>query len=341
MGTMTGLGATTGDTIGVAFGAQWIAARAIVSGGNANLAFQWLADPDGDPNTIDDVPDVISNSWGYHDFSCPQYQWYQIDNCEAAGIVVVFAAGNRSSGDPYPESMWAPASRITTEYNTFSVGAVNGNSDNFPIADFSARGPSQCDHLTIKPEVVAPGVNVRSSVPGGGYQQYGWSGTSMACPHVAGTVALLRQYNPNASVDTIKWAIMQSATDLGQDGEDNTYGYGIINALGALNLLPANEVPNLYVYGSVIHEPNDDYPDPGEDVDLILTLANSGVDATNVFAVLSTDDPYAEVTQDSAFYGDIAMGEQQNNEDQPFEISFDESCFRSIFTAMAIRPPRL
>lgn len=325
MGTMTGLGVSTGDTIGVAFGAQWIAARAIVSGGNASLAFQWLADPDGDPNTIDDVPDVISNSWGYHDFSCPQYQWNLIDNCEAAGIVVVFAAGNRQSGDPYAESMWAPASRNTTDYNTFSVGAVNGASDNFPIADFSARGPSQCDHSTIKPEVVAPGVNVRSSVPGGGYQQNGWSGTSMACPHVAGTIALLRQYNPNASVDTIKWALMQSATDLGQGGEDNTYGHGIINALGALNLLPANEVPNLYIYGSVIHEPNDNYPDPGEDIELILTLANSGVDAMNIFAIISTEDTYAEVTQDSAFYGDIAMGEQQNNEAQPFEISFDES----------------
>jgi len=325
MGTTTGLGESTGDTIGVAFGAQWIAARAIVSGGNVSMAFQWLADPDGDPNTIDDVPDVISNSWGYHDFSCPQYQWNLIDNCEAAGIVVVFAAGNRFSGDPYAESMWAPASRNTTPYNTFSVGAVNGASDNFPIADFSARGPSQCDHSTIKPEVVAPGVNVRSSVPGGGYQQNGWSGTSMACPHVAGAIALLRQYNPNATVDTIKWALAETAMDLGQGGDDNTYGRGIINVSEALSIMPSNELPNLYVYGSVIQEPNDDYPDPGEDIELVLTLANTGIAATNVFATLSTDDEYAAITQDSAFYGNIGGGETADNSDQPFEITFSET----------------
>ena len=88
MGTLTGLGETTGDTIGVAFGAQWIAARAVVDGGSVTQAFQWIADPDGDPQTIDDVPDVVSNSWGYHDFNCPQYCWTLIDRCEAAGVGV-------------------------------------------------------------------------------------------------------------------------------------------------------------------------------------------------------------------------------------------------------------
>ena len=331
MGTITGLGEQTGDTVGVAPEAQWIASRAIVGGGNATAAFQWLADPDGDPQTIDDVPDVICNSWGYHDFTCPTYQWAQIDNCEAAGIVVVFAAGNRFSGDPYAESVWAPASRNTTDYNSFSVGAIDGNNNNFPIANFSARGPSQCDGSTIKPEVVAPGVNVRSSVPGGGYQQYGWSGTSMATPHVSGAVALLRQYNPNASVDTIKWALMETAVDLGQNGEDNNYGHGIINVREALNVMPTNDNPNLYINGVVVIEPNDDYPDPGDDIDLILTLANSGIDVANVYAILSTSDSYANVTSDSAYFGDIAEGGSADNTDQPFEISFAEDTPEGTF----------
>ncbi len=324
MGTMTGLGEASGDTIGVAFDAQWIASRAIVDGGSAGAAFQWLADPDGDPNTIDDVPDVISNSWGYHDFTCPSYVWSLIDNCEAAGIVVVFAAGNRYSGDPYAESVWAPASRNTTQYNTFSVGAVNGHNASYPIADFSARGPSQCDHQTIKPEVVAPGVSVRSCVPGGGYQSNGWSGTSMATPHVAGAVALLRQYNPNASVDTIKWALMMSATDLGSSGEDNTFGYGIINVRNALDLIPAPETPNLYMSGFEIFEPNNNYPDPGEAIELVITLANTGTPASNVWATITTENPYAVITQDSAFFGDIGQGEEANNDGQRYGIAFSE-----------------
>ncbi|MCP4582134.1 MAG: S8 family serine peptidase [candidate division Zixibacteria bacterium] len=324
MGTITGLGETSGDTIGVAHGALWIASRAIVSGGNSTAAFQWLVDPDGDPTTIDDVPDAIGNSWGYHDFSCPTYNWNSIDNCEAAGIVVVFAAGNRYQGDPYDESMWAPASRNTSDYNSFSVGAVNGNSDSFPIADFSARGPSQCDHVTIKPEVVAPGVNVRSSVPGGGYQSTGWSGTSMATPHVAGAVALLRQFNPNASVDTIKWALIQSCGDLGHPDEDNTYGHGIINVREALDFMPGNEIPNIYLSNYQIYEPNDNHPDPGEEVELVVTLSNSGTAATNVSARILTESPFGDIIQDSAFFGDIGAGESADNDGQRFEIIFDE-----------------
>ncbi len=318
MGTMTGLGASTGDTIGVAFGAQWIAARAIVTGGNVILAFQWLADPDGDPLTIDDVPDVISNSWGYHDFTCPQTVWAMIDNCEAAEVAVIFAAGNRLTGDPYVESVWAPASRITTPFNTFSVGAVNGNSGTLPIADFSARGPSQCDHSTIKPEVVAPGVDVRSSVPGGGYQQSGWSGTSMACPHVAGAIALLRQYNPNASVDTLKWALWQSARDLGSVGEDNNYGKGIINVRAALDLVPANDLPYIRIDSVLVIEPHDNYADPGDTIGIVLTLQNTGAAAHNVIGLLSSNDPFVSIQQDSAFFGDIQSNGRANNYAQPY-----------------------
>lgn len=318
MGTTTGLGAATGDTIGVAFGAQWIAARAIVSGGNVISAFQWLADPDGDPLTIDDVPDVISNSWGYHDFTCPQTVWTLIDNCEAAEIAVVFAAGNRQTGDPYSESVWAPASRITTPYNTFAVGAVNGNNSSLPIADFSARGPSQCDHSTIKPEVVAPGVDVRSSVPGGGYQQYGWSGTSMACPHVAGAIALLRQYNPNASVDTLKWALWQSARDLGSAGEDNTYGKGIINVRAALDLVPANDQPYIRIDSILVIEPQDNYADPGDTIGIVLTLKNTGAAAYNTIGQLLSTDPFITIMEDSAFFGDLPMNGRANNQGQPY-----------------------
>jgi subtilisin family serine protease len=320
MGTICGRSTTTDDTIGVAIDAQWIGARAIdVNGGNVAMAFQWAADPDGNPNTIDDVPDVISNSWGAFG-DCPQTYWNLIDNCELAGAVVVFAAGNEG---PYAQSLRIPANRDETPYNCFSVVAVSLKNDTYPIASFSSRGPSQCPDHNIKPEVVAPGVSVRSSVPGGGYQG-GWSGTSMACPHVAGAVALLRQVNPNASVDTIKWALMESAMDLpfnNPDGEENTYGWGIINIVAAMELIPQIDQPYVYPNAVYVDEPNDDYPDPGETVDLTIRLRNSGLNVENVYALLSTDDQYASITSDSAYFGDIAQNDTALS-DIPFIVSF-------------------
>ncbi len=241
MGTICGLGGA--DTIGVAFGAQWMSAGVIDRVSiprtvqDALASFEWIADPDGDPSTAWDVPDVCSNSWGVttgHGYPpCDETFWVVLDGCEAAGVVVVFAAGNEGPG---ASTLRRPADRATTDISSFSVGALDGNDSNLPIAGFSSRGPSNCTpdgQPTIKPEVSAPGVNVRSSVPGGGYQS-GWSGTSMACPHVAGVVALMRQANPNLTSEQVREIILSTATDLGADGEDNAYGMGIINAYDAV-----------------------------------------------------------------------------------------------------------
>jgi hypothetical protein len=128
----------------------------------------------------------------------------------------------------------SPPDRITTPTNAFSIGAVNATHYDwpYPIASWSSRGPSGCDGVTKKPEVCAPGVDVYSSVPGGGYEQTGWSGTSMAGPHVAGIVALMREANPDLDVDTIKEIIMATAADYGAGGE--TYGWGFVDAYEAV-----------------------------------------------------------------------------------------------------------
>ncbi len=106
----------------------------------------------------------------------------------------------------------------------------------FTIAGFSSRGPAgpNCGPVEnrMKPEVSAPGVSIYSSWPGGGYQYL--DGTSMACPHVSGVVALMRSANPNVDVITIKQVLMDTAHDLGTPGEDNTYGHGFIDAYAAV-----------------------------------------------------------------------------------------------------------
>jgi hypothetical protein len=328
MGTICGRATSTSDTIGVAMDAQWIAVRAIdVTGGNVTMAFQWAADPDNDPNTIDDMPDVISNSWGslaQPGNECPPDFYNVIDNCEAAGIVVVFAAGNEG---PTPSSLRIPANRITTPFNAFAVGAIDGHTNSYPIASFSSRGPSQCDGQTIKPEVVAPGVEVRSSVPGGTDESFKWSGPAKACPHVAGAVALLRQVNPNATVDTIKWALMHSARDLpfsNPDGEDNNYGWGIIDINAARALIPPISEPFVICNTAYVVDSNNNHADPGETINLYLRLKNTGLAATNVSALISSVDPFVTVTQDSAFYGAIAQNDTARSSNA-YMMSFSAS----------------
>ena len=244
MGTQTGL--APDDTVGVAWGSLWIACDPInqgVSSGFDNdiiTCYEWFADPDGDPYTTDDVPDVVQNSWrinegfggGYTD--CDSRWWAVIDGCEAAGCVTTWSAGNEG---PSGTTIGSPADRATTLTNCFSVGAINGHSGYpYDIAYFSSRGPTGCDvppEQQFKPEICAPGVTVYSSVPGGGYSD-SYSGTSMAGPHVAGVVALMREANPDADVDMIKEILMETAVDHGTAGEDNTFGWGVIDAYEAV-----------------------------------------------------------------------------------------------------------
>ncbi|AUX24435.1 peptidase S8 [Sorangium cellulosum] len=239
MGTIVGgdgLGPLEQD-IGVAPGARWITAKgceslacslaALVSSGEWMLAPTDLHGNDPKPSLR---PHVINNSWGgpggdpiFRDI---------VRAWRAAGMAPVFAIGNAgpacgtaaSPGD-YPES--------------FGVGATDMMDE---IAPFSSRGPAApiFDRI-IKPDATAPGVDVRSSIPGG-YAVF--SGTSMAAPHVTGTLALLWSVAPDLlgdvqrSFDLIRrTALDRPSFDCGgaRDGDpNNTYGDGRIDALRAV-----------------------------------------------------------------------------------------------------------
>jgi len=240
VGTMTGWSPLTGDTVGVAPGAEWIAAKTICSSphtSNSIAAFQWAMNPDGNPSTINDMPDAISNSWYDPDVSneCSGIYKTTLDAVEAAGIAVIFSAGNSGPGS---STITKPKNINTNTVNVLSTAAIDGalyiGGNNNPIASFSSRGPSLCGgtgSLLIKPEVSAPGVNVRSSGSATGYTVL--SGTSMAAPHVAGAVALLKQFAPNLTGKEILEALYNTAVDLGTPGEDNNYGMGLIDVYAA------------------------------------------------------------------------------------------------------------
>ena len=246
MGTVCG--GAPGDQVGVAPGAHWIASNCINQGVSQTLindvlaAWQWIADPDGNPSTVWDVPSTNSNSWGigplFGEPHCydPGF-WAAIDACEAAGVVVLFSAGNEGPG---ANTLRVPADRATDDYRNVAVAAVDANTSGWPIASFSSRGPTNCTpngSPATKPNISAPGVHVRSSY-GSGYEYL--DGTSMASPHINGTVALMRQACPNISVQDIKQIIYQTAHHLGSPGENNDYGWGMVDAyaavLGALQI---------------------------------------------------------------------------------------------------------
>ncbi len=253
MGTVCGLEVATADTIGVAWGADWIAANATAIGTMAEFdaailtTLEWLADPDGDPVTVDDVPDAVGNSWSVkEEFGWPDCYglWNDaIDNCEAAGVATFWSVSNRG---PDPGTVASPAERAATPLSCFSVGSVliDGGPPPYDVATSSARGPSGCDGVSIKPEVVAPG-NVRSSSPGGGYGSA--SGTSRAVPHLPGTAALMREADPDITVEEIKTILLETAIDHGTPGDDNAYGMGLIDAYEAVVRAVQSGILNLRV----------------------------------------------------------------------------------------------
>lgn len=252
-GICLGLDPITADTIGVAFGAKYMATDPIVEDA-ADIkplpqilgAFEFALNPDGNDQTSSDMPDVICNSWGIGDsiaegLCTAPFVVDLLTAIDLAGIALEFSAGNEG---PNPGTIGLPQYVTLDSLSIFTVGALDANNANLTIAGFSSRGPTSCeipDAWKIKPEVSAPGVNVRSSVQ---WDQYGeYSGTSMAGPHVAGAVLLLKEAFPFLTGRAILNALYQSATDLGDEGEDNSYGKGIINLEAAYNFLSLSHTP--------------------------------------------------------------------------------------------------
>ncbi|MGW4795651.1 S8 family serine peptidase [Nonomuraea sp. NPDC004297] len=231
MGTMVGA-----NGIGVAPGARWIAAKGceVNTCTDASLlkAGEWMVRPtdlSGRNPRPDLAPDIVNNSWGGDGFD-PFYKEV-VDAWLAAGIFPAFANGNEG---PACQTSGSPGQYVTA----YSAGAFDSAG---ALYARSSKGAGEDGE--IKPNIAAPGVNVRSSIPGG-YDAF--TGTSMASPHVAATVALIWSGSPGlqGNVAATRPLLDGTAVDVsdtscgGTAADNNVWGEGKLDSYAAVLAAP-------------------------------------------------------------------------------------------------------
>jgi hypothetical protein len=163
---------------------------------------EYTLDPNGDDDFSDKL-DAANMSLGGSKYSEEDPMEVAVGNAIEAGVTYCIAAGN--DGPMGTETIGSPG----TTLSAITIGGTNKEDET--INWYSSIGPTPFTYL-LKPDIVAPGFYIYSTVPGG-YDSYG--GTSMATPHVTGTVALLKKLHPDWTPANMKSAIMSTARDLG------------------------------------------------------------------------------------------------------------------------------
>lgn len=209
---VAGIIAANGSIRGVAPEATLLAYKALGSGGSGwastiIAALEAAVDPDNNPLTNDGAHVINMSLGGGGNPDSPLSQ--AVDRAVQQGSIVVVAAGNEGN---YGQDGYATIGSPASARRALTVAA---SSKTDTRANFSSRGPVAGFWEVIKPDLIAPGVSILSTIPGNGYQAY--SGTSMAAPHVAGAAALLRQIYPGWEADAIKALLMNNTLDLGLD----------------------------------------------------------------------------------------------------------------------------
>jgi len=258
MGTMVGDDGGA-NQVGMAPGATWIACEGCPNGdcsiSGLLTCAQWVAAPYpiGSPLLADPSkrPHVVNNSWG----DCAQFydDWYQgvVDSWHAAGVYPIFAnvnAGNCGYSYPPGCNTVGNPGRYGNVTGVGSTGQSNGayaaHSNWGPTDDPDTVNPN--GFPTVKPQVVAPGVDIRSAVSSSNSSYASWGGTSMSAPHVAGLIALMWQAAPCLVGDYVDTEnIIQASavpipytTNCGGEGPGNipnmATGWGEIDALEAV-----------------------------------------------------------------------------------------------------------
>lgn len=307
--------------IGVAPDAHYTAAKAFRMDGTATTAdlleaYQWYASLVGDSG----VPvKIINNSWGSNS-SYTTVFWNATMTWRDLGIIPVFAIGNTG-----------PAEGTANAPGNYPIVIGVGNTDqNDDLDHSSSRGPApnlfpwnntsywcRGDWNFIKPDISAPGTHILSSIPGGGYAIY--SGTSMASPHISGTIALLLSAMPGLDFCDVYNLLLNTAyrPPQGYPYPNNNYGWGRVSAYALIKALSEPFVT--IAYYSV--ETTDSTLDPGDTADIIVGLTNfMDTVAMGAEATLTSVSEYGTVIDSFYTFGDISKNDTISNEGNPFRV---------------------
>ncbi len=248
---------------------------------------------------------IINCSWiGMGDGNWPNYV---VNYATNAGALVIAGAGNNNI-QHQPGNHWYPSDAV----NSLSVAATDQNDNK---ANFSDFGESI--------DLTAPGVNIRSTVLNDGYGSA--SGTSMSSPVVSGIAALVKSLHPDMAPLDLKERLMMTTDYI----DDLNPSYAGLLGTGRVNAFKAtmfDKLPHIEIYNYTLHEhegDGDGIPNPGEEIDLIISLYNEifWMTAADVTATLSTDVADVEILVGEVSYPDIDGGSIVFNTHQPFRFS--------------------
>jgi len=342
-GTVVGDG-TFGTVTGIAPGATLMPVKVVGNNGSAPLSSLWAAEQ----YCLENGARIITMSWGLVGDIPTIYLRNDRFNAlalRAAGITFFNSAGNyHNSFDPPIElgmtaRIPAPWNALPVPYS--STGGVitiggSGYQNDDPL-DISSQGPADWSQVDpwldwpydpepglIKPDLTAPGRNIQSTLPPPFYYSpETWTGTSMACPHAAGTAALMLQKNPTLSPAGIDSILEQTARDAGAPGKDNVMGAGVIDAFAAVSAVSLDLLPNLEMAAYHPDPGGNGTLDPGELADVTFAIGNPGfAGATGVVGHLEIEgNPHVAVLQGDAGFPDIPAGLTGENVAVPFRLA--------------------
>lgn len=344
-GTVAGDG-TSGSQTGVAPGAKIMALQVLTSSGGGTESGVWAAIEFG----VEHGANVLSLSLGWqHSWGPDRATWRNtMDNALAAGVVAAVAAGNegdqqgsypipdnvRTPGDCPPPWLNPDQTLIGGTSAVITIGATN-SSDN--LAGFSSRGPVTWQNISgyndyaynpgiglIRPDIVAPGVSVKSTSHSNPSGYTNMSGTSMACPAAAGVMALVLSKNPAVMPEQLSQTLEETALVL-TPGKNNNTGSGRVDALAAFN---ATSFPGpVYLSHELNDEAgnNDGNINPSEFIKISIALFNNTDEVyENVEATVFTDSPYITMVDSVLMYGTFQPGDTITMEDGfSFEVADD------------------
>lgn len=338
-GTVAGDG-TAGSQTGIAPDATIMALKVLGDDGNGSESGVW----EGIEFAVEHGADVISMSLGWqHNWDPDRPTWRTTyDNALAAGVVASVAAGNEGGSTTNPDDVRTPGDcpppwlnpEQTLTGGISAVVCIGATDANDNIASFSSRGPSTWEDIDpfndypfdpemglLRPDVSAPGVDVKSC---DAFNTSGYSfksGTSMATPCVAGVMALLFSKNINLEPADISMALETTALDLGAAGKDNVFGAGRVDVLEAIDNV--NYPGPVYSSHEVNDENGNGEVESGESVLLTIEMYNGSEDPyTNVDVTISSESPYITITDDNENYGSFSPDEYKSVTDGfAFDVS--------------------